>query len=113
MANGWEKTPRVTLNVRHPGEKFVLRHEHEWPLARTKWTKLYLDVAGRALSPKAIDTPAKIQYEADGPGVLFSVISVGRSKGIEKRTPGPSASYWILGGVPIAFGLRDRQAASR
>src|SRR5438552_726280 len=73
MANGWEKTPRVTLNVRHPGEKFVLRHEHEWPLARTKWTKLYLDVAGRALSPKAIDTPAKIPYEADGPGVLFSM----------------------------------------
>jgi len=73
MANGWEKTPRDTLNVRHPGEKFVLRHEHEWPLARTKWTKLYLDVAGRALSPKAIDTPAKIQYEADGPGVLFSM----------------------------------------
>src|SRR5437773_1239846 len=64
---------RVTLNVRHPGEKFVLRHEHEWPLARTKWTKLYLDVAGRALSPKAIDTPAKIPYEADGPGVLFSM----------------------------------------
>ena len=73
MDNGWEKMPRVTLNVRHPGEKFVLRHEHEWPLARTQWTKLYLDVAGRALSPKPIDTPAKIQYEALGSGVLFSM----------------------------------------
>jgi uncharacterized protein len=73
LANGWEKTPRVTLNVRHPGEKFVLRHEHEWPLARTQWTKLYLDVAGRALTAKAIDTPAKIQYDATGPGVLFSM----------------------------------------
>ena len=71
--NGWEKTPRVTLNVRHPGEKFVLRHEHEWPLARTQWTKLYLDVAGQALSSKASETPAKIQYDATGPGVLFSM----------------------------------------
>jgi len=30
LDNGWDKTPPVTLNVRHPGEKFVLRHEHEW-----------------------------------------------------------------------------------
>ena len=33
--NGWEKQPKVSLNIRHPGEKFVLRAENEWPLART------------------------------------------------------------------------------
>jgi predicted acyl esterase len=33
--NGWDRQPRVTLKVRHPGEKFVERHENEWPLART------------------------------------------------------------------------------
>src|SRR5262249_13314013 len=38
-----------------------------------RWTKPYLDVAGGALTPKAIDTPAKIQYVATGPGVLFSM----------------------------------------
>src|SRR5215470_12394521 len=27
--NGWDKQPRVLLNVRHPGEKFVIRHENE------------------------------------------------------------------------------------
>ena len=41
--NGWDKQPRVLLNVRHPGEKFVQRHENEWPLARTQWTRFYLD----------------------------------------------------------------------
>ena len=41
--NGWDRQPRVQLNIRHPGERFVLRHENEWPLARTQWTKLYLD----------------------------------------------------------------------
>src|SRR5437867_10754983 len=40
------------------------------------------------------------------------VISVGRSRVIEKRTPGPSASYGILAGVSIAFGLRARPARS-
>ena len=38
--NGWDKQPRVLLQVRHPGEKFVQRHENEWPLARTQWTQL-------------------------------------------------------------------------
>ena len=33
LDNGWSKQPRVQLNVRHPGEKFVLRHESEWPLS--------------------------------------------------------------------------------
>jgi uncharacterized protein len=69
--NGWEKTPRVTLNVRHPGEKFVLRAEHEWPLARTQWTKLYLDPAGLALSPKPVEPAGKVAYEGLGDGVTF------------------------------------------
>src|SRR5262249_22549433 len=40
--NGWDQQPKVLLNVRHPGERFVPRGENEWPLARTAWTKLYL-----------------------------------------------------------------------
>ncbi len=47
--NGWDRTPAVRLNVRRPGEHFELREEHEWPLARTSWTKLYLDVASASL----------------------------------------------------------------
>ena len=73
IANGWEKTPRVTLNVRHPGEKFVRRSENEWPLGRTQWTKFYLDIANTKLSPTPIATPGKIEYEAMGKGVLFSM----------------------------------------
>src|SRR5262245_54750064 len=40
---GWSKQPKVLLQVRHPGEKFVERHENEWPLARTQWTRFYID----------------------------------------------------------------------
>ena len=42
---GWSTQPPLQLQIRHPGEKFVERHENEWPLARTQWTKLYLNLA--------------------------------------------------------------------
>src|SRR6185503_17879062 len=70
--NGWEKQPKVQLNIRHPGEKFVVRAEKEWPLARTKWTKFYLDPAGKALGTKPLAQAGKIEYEGLGNGVTFS-----------------------------------------
>ena len=51
--NGWDKRPKVLLNVRHPGEKFVPRAENEWPLARTQWTKFYLHPGPRARAAAA------------------------------------------------------------
>ena len=46
--NGWDKEPRVWLNLRRPfGKEFELRKENEWPLAGTKWTKLFLDAEER------------------------------------------------------------------
>ncbi len=70
--NGWEKEqPRVQLNIRHPGEKFVLRAENEWPLARTQWTKLYLDPAGMALSQSPVAKGTGIEYDALGNGLTF------------------------------------------
>ena len=71
MDNGWDKQPPVQLNIRHPGEKFVLRMEKEWPLARTRWTKFYLDPAGMTLSPKPVAREGKVEYEALGKGVTF------------------------------------------
>jgi predicted acyl esterase len=69
--NGWNTQPPVQLNVRHPGEKFVLRHEQEWPLARTRWTKFYLDPAEQALTREPLATAASIEYDALGKGVTF------------------------------------------
>jgi predicted acyl esterase len=72
--NGWEKQqPRVQLNIRHPEEKFVLRGENEWPLARTQWTKFFLDPTDMALSSKAVAKGAPIEYEATGKGLTFKM----------------------------------------
>jgi hypothetical protein len=37
--------PPVKLAIRHGGDKVEWRHENEWPLARSQWTKLYLDLS--------------------------------------------------------------------
>src|SRR6516162_8808457 len=47
--NGWKAQPRVQLQVRHI-DRFVERHEDEWPIARTQWTRFYLDPAGQSLA---------------------------------------------------------------
>jgi hypothetical protein len=69
--NGFEDTPRVQLNIRHPGERFVWRGEDEWPLARTDWTKLFLH-ADHTLESEPSDTARSIEYEALGEGLHFS-----------------------------------------
>ena len=90
--NGWDRQPRVLLQVRHPGEKFVERHEKEWPLKRTKWTKFYLDPAARTLGPKPPKSAGSVTYDGLGEGVTF------RSAPLDKATEitGPSAlKLWV------------------
>ena len=70
--NGWDRQPRVTLQVRHPGEKFVERHENEWPLKRTKWTQFHIDPDGLRLSPDPVKAEKSATYDGLGDGVTFS-----------------------------------------
>lgn len=49
--NGWEREPRVWLQIRRPFTDAVeLRKENEWPLAGTQWTKLFLDAGKDAMT---------------------------------------------------------------
>ena len=59
--------------IRRPGEiKFPSRDEKEWPLARTEWTKLYLDPEAKALTREPPKKTATLTYEAMGEGVDVS-----------------------------------------
>src|SRR5690348_4041741 len=69
--SGWSKQPRVFLQVRHPGEKFVPRAESEWPLKSTRWTKFYLDPAGMALGTRKPSRGGKLSFAAMGDGLTF------------------------------------------
>ena len=68
---GWSDQPRVQLQVRHPGERFVEREESEWPLARTRWTKFYLNPAGASLSAEPQKSSESVTYAGFGEGVTF------------------------------------------
>jgi predicted acyl esterase len=68
---GWARQPRVLLQVRHPGERFVERAEADWPLPRTRWTPLYLDPAGLTLRDQPPARDAGASYAALGNGVTF------------------------------------------
>ena len=88
---GWDKQPRVVINVRHPGEKFVLRAEKEWPLARTQWTKYFLQPDGGLGTdePKAATTLA---YQTASDGLTF-------------RTPAMTQPLEITGPVALKLWL--------
>jgi uncharacterized protein len=68
---GWDKQPRVSLNVRHPGERFELRAEEDWPLPRTQFTRYHLHPDTHSLSLEPARAGARIEYEAMGEGVTF------------------------------------------
>jgi len=89
---GWDRQPRVSLNVRRPGEKFELRAENEWPLARTQWTKHYLQPADRGLSTDLPNTGTTIAYDTTGDGVTFLTPPMTR----ELEITGPVAvKLWV------------------
>ncbi len=68
---GWDKQPKVSLNIRHPDEKFVLRAENEWPIARTKWTKYYLQPEAKELGTTAPKGETVLSYDTTGDGLTF------------------------------------------
>lgn len=68
--NGWDKQPKVQLNVRHPGEKFNIRHETEWPIPRTNWTKMHL-LPNHKLSQTHESKEAAVEFEALSDGLTF------------------------------------------
>jgi len=68
---GWAEQPPVTLNIRHVDGSFERRGEQEWPLARTQWTKLYLDPNDLTLSKTDPGHPGSRSFEALGDGLTF------------------------------------------
>ncbi len=97
--NGVMAEPPVKLAIRHGRDTFEWRHEHEWPLARTTWTKLYFDLTAAAAGEpanmaKLVETnPAKTTsrtYEVSSLGSMGST---------------SAASSQVMGGGGIKPGM--------
>jgi hypothetical protein len=78
--NGWEKTPRVRLSILDPGGTDIVgRAESEFPLARQKAVKLYLNAASRKLDEKPAQSESNAVYNADaGDGKIAFTIRFGK-----------------------------------
>ena len=68
--NGWNNEAPVQLWIRYV-DHYELRREGEWPLARTLWTKMYLDADTKTLSPDEPSKQTRCQFDALGDGVTF------------------------------------------
>lgn len=90
--NGWEKTPPVLLNVRHADGRFEKRDEQEWPLARTQWTKYYLDAATSTLAVGMPPKSGKSSYATSGKGLAFRTPPLAR----ETEVTGPIAAKLFI-----------------
>ncbi len=66
IRNGWEETPRVRLDVMDAYD-FDYQHnrpENEFPLARTKYTKMYLDASNCGMSTEPLKDEAQVSYDS-------------------------------------------------
>jgi predicted acyl esterase len=91
-ANGWEREPRVQLAIRRPDGTASIRQEHEWPLARTQWTRFYLDAAGQSLAREAPAADGASPYRAMKEGVSFTTAPFEQ----ETEFTGPAAlRLWV------------------
>ena len=89
---GWSRQPPVQLQIRHPGERFEIRHEESWPIPRTRWTRYYLDLARMELTTEPPQQQASLSYEAMGAGLTFRTPPLAEPLEIT----GPSAAkLWI------------------
>ena len=70
----WKDEPKVRLQVRHPGEKFVERFESAWPIPRTQWTHYHLhgSTSGLDTEPENHDSIRSFRAMSDGLTFLTS-----------------------------------------
>ena len=68
--------PTVRLEVREGHAVGTFREEREWPLARTNYTKLYLDAAAGTMQTSPVGTVAAVSYDAAPGGTDRAVFEI-------------------------------------
>ena len=69
--SGWSEQPPVQLQIRTI-DGYIQRAENEWPLARTQWTRYYLESEDMSLSRRPVDSSGATSFEALGAGLTFA-----------------------------------------
>ena len=67
--NGWADEPQVRLQIATSTASSSAWNK--WPIARTRWTKLYLNPADQELARLSSPREGRIDFDATGDGVTF------------------------------------------
>ena len=78
--------PKVRLEVRDKYYVGDMRAENEWPVARTQYTKLFLDATSGKMSPVLAPGESASRYSAlgSGPGAHRAEVDAGQSTFVRK-----------------------------
>jgi uncharacterized protein len=71
IENEVDSWPKVRLEVRERFYEGEIRDESEWPVARTRYEKLYLDAATEALAASSNPDESEVRYQTDGRAVFI------------------------------------------
>jgi predicted acyl esterase len=92
VQNGLMEEPPVKLAIRKGADAIEWRHENEWPLARTQWTKFYFDLA----QPSATDVPLSGTLVQINPGKAS--LCTYAATGMGSMGSASAASAQVMGG---------------
>ncbi|MNV04397.1 Cocaine esterase [compost metagenome] len=89
--SGWDERARVMLHVRHP-DRFEYREEHEWPIARTRWKRVFLNASESGIAEQPSEQEGIVSYDPLGNGVEF----MAEPFSSQQEITGPlSARLWV------------------
>ena len=95
-----ETQPKVQLAIRDVDDQLIeTRGEDEWPLARTRWTKLYLDPAARSLRRAQPGENSAATYRGFSKGITLLT----EAFTADTEITGPlAAKLWVSASTPDA-----------
>ena len=117
--NGVMDEPPVKLAIRKGRDEIAWRHEHEWPLARTQWTKFYFDLSaasgkepriGALVTRQSRDAESACTYPASSLGTMGSTSAASSQVMGGGIRPGMGVA---LETPPLRGGSRSHRAARR
>ena len=116
IENGVMDEPPIKVAIRHGADKFEWRHEREWPLARTQWTKMYFGLTAPegvgALASEKPAKPASRTYAAASLGTMGSTSAsssqvmgggIKPGMGLSLETPPLPADLEVTGPLAASF----------
>ncbi len=71
--NGMDREPAVNLEIRETLDRFQVRFENEWPIARTEYRTLFLDAGLASLGDAQPELAATADYDPAYDGASFSI----------------------------------------